>query len=74
MLLTMALIVVVSILPGFALARILDASSDRLRKILLAPALGLLLIYGVNGTLLLLNIWSVFSTSVFLFVVSMDKT
>ena len=66
MLLTMALIVLVSILPGFALARILDASSDRFRKILLAPALGLLLIYGVNGTLLLLNIWSVFSTSVFL--------
>ncbi|MEZ7994667.1 MAG: hypothetical protein QMC52_05885 [Candidatus Poseidoniaceae archaeon] len=70
MLLTMALIVLVSILPGFALARILDASSDRFRKILLAPALGLLLIYGVNGTLLLLNIWSVFSTSVFLIIIN----
>jgi len=70
MLLTVALIVVVSILPGFALARILDASSDRFRKILLAPALGLLLIYGINGTLLLLNIWSVFSTSLFLIILN----
>jgi len=73
MLLTVALIVLVSILPGFALARILDASSDRFRKILLAPALGLLLIYGINGLLLLLNIWSVFSTSLFLMIINITS-
>ena len=55
MLLTVALILVVSILPGFALVRILDASSDTFRKLLLIPALGLLLIFGLNGLLLLLN-------------------
>ena len=71
MLLTVALMLVVSILPGFALARILDASSDRFRKILLAPALGLLLIYGINGLLLLLNIWSVFFTSLCLLIINL---
>jgi len=71
MLLTVALIVVVSILPGFALARILDASSDRFRKILLAPALGLLIVYGINGLLLLLNIWSVFFTSLCLLIINL---
>ena len=47
-----------SLLPGWALASILDGSGDRLRKGLLSPALGLLLLYGVSGGLLLLNLWS----------------
>ena len=44
----------VSLLPGWALASILDGSGDRVRKSLLAPGLGLLVVYGLNGTLLLL--------------------
>ena len=36
-----------SILPGWELSSVLDGSSDRFRKALLAPALGLLLFYGV---------------------------
>ena len=47
-----------TVLPGWALASVLDGSGDRLRKGLLAPALGLLLLYGLNGALLLLGIWS----------------
>lgn len=53
-----------SILPGWALSSVLDGSSDRFRKILLAPALGLLLLYGLSGTLVLLNVWSPFSLAV----------
>ena len=53
-----------SILPGWALSSVLDGSSDRFRKILLAPALGLLLLYGLSGTLVLLDIWSPFSLAV----------
>ena len=49
-----------SILPGWALSSVLDGSSDRFRKILLAPALGLLLLYGLSGTLVLLDVWSPF--------------
>lgn len=48
-----------SMLPGWALASILDGSGDRVRKTLLAPGLGLLVAYGLNGTLLLLDVWSV---------------
>ncbi len=44
------LVLAVSLLPGLALTRILDGSADRLRKVLLAPALGLLLIFGLAGT------------------------
>ena len=47
-----------SILPGWALSTVLDGSSDRFRKVLLAPALGLLLLYGLSGTLVLLDVWS----------------
>ena len=47
-----------SLLPGWALSSILDGSSDQVRKMLLSPALGLLLLYGLSGILLLLNIWS----------------
>lgn len=47
------------LLPGWAMASVLDGSSDRWRKALLAPALGMLVLYGLSGTLLLLNVWSV---------------
>ena len=47
-----------SILPGWALSSVLDGSSDRFRKALLAPALGLLLFYGISGSLVLLDVWS----------------
>ena len=47
-----------SMLPGWALASVLDGSGDRFRKALLAPALGLLLMYGVSGTLVLLDLLS----------------
>ena len=53
-----------SILPGWALSSVLDGSSDRFRKILLAPALGLLLLYGLSGTLVLLGVWSPFLLAV----------
>ena len=43
------LVLAVSLLPGLALTRILDGSADRVRKAMLAPALGLLLIFGVAG-------------------------
>ena len=56
---SMVVLLAVSMLPGWALASVLDGSGDRWRKSLLSPALGLLLVYGVNGTLLLLNLWSV---------------
>ncbi len=70
MLLTVALILLVSLLPGFALVRILDASSDTFRKLLLMPALGLLLIFGLNGLLLLLKLWSVFSVVICLLIIN----
>ncbi len=54
----LALVVAPSLLPGWALATVLDGSSDRLRKGLLAPALGLLLMFGVSGALLAANAWS----------------
>ena len=50
-----------SLLPGWALSSILDGSGDRMRKMLLSPALGLLLLYGLSGILLLLNVWSLLS-------------
>ena len=54
-------LLVPSLLPGWALASVLDGSGDRLRKALLSPALGLLLLYGVSGGLLLLNVWSLWT-------------
>ncbi|MGB1354361.1 MAG: hypothetical protein ACPG79_01050 [Poseidonia sp.] len=54
-------LLVPSLLPGWALASVLDGSGDRLRKALLSPALGLLLLYGVSGGLLLLNVWSLWA-------------
>jgi hypothetical protein len=57
-------------LPGWALAAVLDGSSDRVRKALLAPSLGLLLLYGISGTLLLLDVWSL--TLMWLAVVALN--
>ena len=47
-----------SLLPGWALSTVLDGSSDRFRKALLSPALGLLLVFGISGLLLLAKVWS----------------
>lgn len=54
----LALVIAPSLLPGWALATVLDGSSDRLRKSLLAPALGLLLLFGASGALLAVGAWS----------------
>ncbi len=45
----MSIIFAISYLPGRALVRILDPSADQLRILLLSPAFGLVLIYGVVG-------------------------
>jgi hypothetical protein len=58
MLLTAALLLLVTFLPGYALCRVLDASADKLRKFALAPALGLLLVYGLSGLVLLSGLWT----------------
>ncbi len=58
MLLTGALLLLVTLTPGYALCKVLDASADQLRRMLLAPALGLLLAYGLAGLLLLSDLWS----------------
>ena len=58
MLLTAALLLLVTFLPGYALCRVLDASADKVRKFALAPALGLLLVYGLSGLVLLSGLWT----------------
>ena len=58
MLTTAAFLLATSMLPGWALASVLDGTGDRLRKALLAPALGLLLLYGLNGALLVVGAWT----------------
>ena len=58
MFLTAALLLSVTFLPGYALCRVLDASADKLRKFTLAPALGLLLVYGLSGIVLLSGLWT----------------
>jgi hypothetical protein len=58
MILTSLLLLLVSILPGYALCKVLDGSADLWRKILLTPALGLLLIYGASGLLVLTGLWT----------------
>ena len=49
------LLLLISILPGLGLTRILDGSADRTRRFLLAPALGLLLIFGISGFYVLIT-------------------
>ena len=58
MILTSMLILLVSCIPGYALCKVLDGSADLWRKILLSPALGLLLIYGLSGLLVLTGLWT----------------
>lgn len=58
MILTSMLILLVSCMPGYALCKVLDGSADLWRKILLSPALGLLLIYGISGLLVLSGLWT----------------
>jgi hypothetical protein len=48
-------LLLIAILPGLGLARILDGSADRTRRFLLAPALGLLLVFGVSGLYVLIT-------------------
>ena len=58
MLATALVVLAPSIMPGWALSSVLDGSGDRFRKALLAPALGLLLMFGVSGLLVVLDLWS----------------
>lgn len=58
MLWTALLLLAVTITPGYALCRVLDASADKWRKAMLSPALGLLLAFGLAGGLLYTNLWS----------------
>ena len=58
MLWTALLLLAVTITPGYALCRVLDASADKWRKAMLSPALGLLLVFGLAGGLLYTNLWS----------------
>ncbi|MGB0313324.1 MAG: hypothetical protein ACPGDD_05490, partial [Poseidonia sp.] len=58
MLATALVVLAPSIMPGWALSSVLDGSSDRFRKALLAPALGLLLLFGVSGLLVVFDLWS----------------
>ncbi len=55
---TATLLLLVTFTPGYALCKVLDASADQLRRMALAPALGLLLTYGMAGLLLLSELWS----------------
>jgi len=58
MILTSLLLLLVSCLPGYALCKVLDGSADLFRKMMLSPALGLLLIYGLSGALVLVGLWT----------------
>ena len=55
---TLTWVTLPSLMPGWALATVLDGSGDRWRKALLAPALGLLLLLGLSGGWLALGWWS----------------
>ncbi len=48
----------ISIIPGYALCKVLDGTADKWRKAMLSPALGLLLIYGVCGLVVLSGLWT----------------
>ena len=58
MILTSIILLLVSLLPGYALCKVLDASADKWRKMMLSPALGLLLLYGISGLVVLCGVWS----------------
>lgn len=67
---TAALLLLVTVTPGYALCKVLDGSADRLRKLALSPALGLLLAYGLAGVLLLSDLWSWQSMSALLLLLN----
>ena len=48
----------ISVIPGYALCKVLDGSADVWRKAMLTPALGLLLVYGTCGLVLLSGLWT----------------
>ncbi|MEC8249763.1 MAG: hypothetical protein VX043_04505, partial [Candidatus Thermoplasmatota archaeon] len=48
----------ISIIPGYAMCKVLDGTADKWRKAMLSPALGLLLIYGVCGLVVLSGLWT----------------
>ncbi len=51
-------VLAVSITPGYALCKVLDGTADSWRKMMLSPALGLLLTYGLCGLILLSGLWT----------------
>ena len=57
----------ISIIPGYALCKVLDGTADKWRKAMLSPALGLLLVYGACGLVVLsgLSTWG-FTSAVIL--------
>ena len=58
----------ISIIPGYALCKVLDGTADKWRKAMLSPALGLLLIYGACGLVVLsgLSTWGLTSAVILL--------
>lgn len=58
MLITVLLLLAVTALPGYALSRVLDGSADRIRRAMLTPSLGILLVYGFSGILLYSDLWT----------------
>ena len=58
MLVATLLLLAISVVPGYALCKVLDGSADKWRKAMLSPALGLLLIYGTCGIILLSGLWT----------------
>ena len=53
-----AVLLAISIIPGYALCKVLDGTADKWRKAMLSPALGLLLVYGVCGLVVLSGLWT----------------
>ena len=48
----------ITIIPGYALCKVLDGTADNWRKAMLSPALGLLLVYGICGLVVLSGLWT----------------
>ena len=58
MIVATAVLLAISVVPGYALCKVLDGTADKCRKAMLSPALGLLLIYGVCGLVVLSGLWT----------------
>ena len=58
MIVATAVLLAISVIPGYALCKVLDGTADIWRKAMLSPALGLLLIYGVCGLVVLSGLWT----------------